>query len=198
MTGATDKRVQPEVLARRTVASNARFDLRFDHLRSANGEEVPNYLVVAPLVRSFGGHTGVAILPVVDGMFVLQRMYRHPVQGWGWEVPRGFVDNGETAIAAAQRELGEETGLYCPADRFLILGEIWPEPGIIDGCILMVAATACRPDPKLMCAELGRDTMAFFSKDSIMAMSGTPQIRCGTTMSCLFRYFAQEADVVEP
>ena len=53
---------------------------------------------------------GVSILPIKDGKVIVQRQYRYPVRSWQWEIPGGFVDEGETPQEAAIRELKEETG----------------------------------------------------------------------------------------
>ena len=51
------------------------------------------------------------VVPVTPGgEVVLVRQYRHPVRDWTLEVPAGSVDDGETARAAAERELREEVG----------------------------------------------------------------------------------------
>jgi ADP-ribose pyrophosphatase len=42
---------------------------------------------------------------------VLVEQYRHPSRSWGWEVPAGRPDPGETSRQAAERELVEEAGL---------------------------------------------------------------------------------------
>jgi len=44
----------------------------------------------------------------------------------GWALPGGFIDYGESAEAAAARELGEETGLH--ANKLRLLG-VYSEPG---------------------------------------------------------------------
>jgi 8-oxo-dGTP diphosphatase len=48
------------------------------------------------------------IAEVADGAIVLVRR-KHPPPGWA--LPGGFIDAGETAAAAARRELREETGV---------------------------------------------------------------------------------------
>ena len=72
------------------------------------------------LVKSSGEKTSYAylacpravfVVPVTDaGELVLVRQYRHPVRDWTLEVPAGAVDEGETPIEAAERELAEEVG----------------------------------------------------------------------------------------
>lgn len=44
-----------------------------------------------------------------DGVLLLWR-HRFTTDSWGWEIPAGRVDDGETPIGAAERETLEETG----------------------------------------------------------------------------------------
>lgn len=46
----------------------------------------------------------------LGGDILLVRQYRHPVRDWTLEVPAGSVNDGESPLAAAQRELSEEVG----------------------------------------------------------------------------------------
>jgi ADP-ribose pyrophosphatase len=57
-------------------------------------------------------HDGSAVVIPVDGRgrVLLVRQYRHPAGRYLWELPAGKVDAGETPLAAAKRELIEETG----------------------------------------------------------------------------------------
>ena len=55
-----------------------------------------------------------------EGMFVIERQYRHGTQTIDYELCAGTVEKGEEPLAAAKRELLEETGyadgeweLYC-------------------------------------------------------------------------------------
>ncbi len=53
----------------------------------------------------------VGVLPfLAPDTVVLIRQYRYVARGVFWEIPTGGVRPGETLEAAAQRELGEETG----------------------------------------------------------------------------------------
>jgi rSAM/selenodomain-associated transferase 1 len=51
------------------------------------------------------------IVPVTDeGEIVFVRQYRHPVRDWTVEIPGGSVNDGESPLEAAERELAEEVG----------------------------------------------------------------------------------------
>lgn len=59
----------------------------------------------SPLARTPAVSAG--IIPVLkdQGLFLLMRSYRY------WDFPKGIVEPGETSVAAAIRELQEETGI---------------------------------------------------------------------------------------
>jgi ADP-ribose pyrophosphatase len=67
-----------------------------------------------PVVREYTDHPGaVAVLAINDqDRVLLINQYRHPVGLRDWELPAGLLDvDGEAPIAAARRELAEETDL---------------------------------------------------------------------------------------
>lgn len=81
---------------------------------------------------------GVAIIPMKGNLIGLCLMYRYPIQASSIEIPRGGIDIGETIEAAAIRELREETGLI--AESCQIVGEIYPDSGIIESAVSIVEA----------------------------------------------------------
>ena len=66
----------------------------------------------------------VALTP--DGEVVLVRQYRHGVEDVLWEFPGGVVEEEETPINGAKRELLEETGYS--ASTWIEIGQIYPNP----------------------------------------------------------------------
>lgn len=82
--------------------------------------------------RTVVRHTGSAAVLAVDDQrrVLLVRQYRWPAQRAMWELCAGRVDPGETPLAAAKRELREETGLR--ARRWKKLSRFWASPGFLD------------------------------------------------------------------
>ncbi len=86
-------------------------------------------------------HGIVAILAVTDNdEIILVEQFREPLQQSIIETPAGLVDVGENAIAAAHRELQEETGYRA---KFIeILAENVPlSPGATSETITLVKAS---------------------------------------------------------
>jgi 8-oxo-dGTP pyrophosphatase MutT (NUDIX family) len=80
--------------------------------------------------REFVDHTGAVAVLVLDDddRVCLIRQYRHPVATREWELPAGLLDfAGESALAAAQRELAEEVDLV--ADDWAVLVDFHTSPG---------------------------------------------------------------------
>lgn len=74
-----------------------------DRVRLPGGGESTREYVVHP-----GAVAIIALLP--DGQLVLERQFRYPHRRTFIELPAGKIDPGEDPVAAAQRELKEETG----------------------------------------------------------------------------------------
>lgn len=90
-------------------------------------------------------HPGaVAIVPLLPGGGVLLiRQFRFAVERTLLEIPAGTLEPGETAMAAARRELCEEAGV--DARRLVKLATFFPSPGFCDERIHLFAATGLTP-----------------------------------------------------
>ncbi|MCX7945545.1 MAG: NUDIX hydrolase [Hydrogenophilus sp.] len=79
--------------------------------------------------REYIAHPGAAMVVALTDTdeVVMVRQFRYPVGAVVEELPAGKVDEGESPLACAQRELEEETGYR--AQRWRSLGWFWPNVG---------------------------------------------------------------------
>jgi len=89
-------------------------------------------------------HGSAVILPrFSDGRIVLVRQYRLAAGAELWELPAGTVDEGETPLQTARRELAEETGYR--SSKWRKLAAFYPSPGIIAERMTLFLAENIRP-----------------------------------------------------
>ena len=73
---------------------------------------------------------------------LLERQYRHAAQSMMWELPAGRIDDGETALTAAKRELLEETGYR--ARQWKRILHFYVSPGFLDETMTIYWARGLR------------------------------------------------------
>lgn len=104
----------------------------------------PVFSVVTDQVEEPGGirarrdvvrHSGSVVVLAVDESgseprVLLERQYRHAARQFLWELPAGRVDEGERELAAAKRELIEETGYRARSWKKIL--HFYVSPGFLD------------------------------------------------------------------
>jgi 8-oxo-dGTP pyrophosphatase MutT (NUDIX family) len=110
-----DKSLNPwRTLESKDVYDNAWINVREDAVIRPDGEQgiygVVHFKNIA-----------IGILAVEDDHIYLVGQYRYPLNRYSWEIPEGGCTEGEDTLAAARRELEEETGLR--ADHWEKMGE---------------------------------------------------------------------------
>ena len=111
------------------------FSVREDHSRSpVTGAVSPFYVLQSG--------DWVNCLPVTaDGKLVCIRQYRHGSRSIHLEIPGGLAEKGEPPMAAARREMLEETGY--DAEEMILLGSMHPNPAILNNtCYFFLARNA--------------------------------------------------------
>ena len=73
---------------------------------------------------------GVVVVSDDEAAVLLLWRHRFITDTWGWEIPAGRVDEGETPIEAGAREVLEETG-WRPGP-LAVLGSYFPNNGVAD------------------------------------------------------------------
>ncbi len=95
--------------------------------------------------RAIVQHAGSAVMMPVDdrGRILLVKQYRLPARQYLWELPAGRVDDGESVLKAAKRELQEETGYR--AKKWKKIAEFWASPGFLAEKMTVFLATELIP-----------------------------------------------------
>jgi len=114
------------------IAKTPIFRVTFDRALDPDGFEIKRAIVQ---------HGGSAVMMPVDdrGRILLVRQYRLPARQYLWELPAGRVDEGETPLQAAKRELVEETGYR--AKHWKKIVEFYPSPGFLAEKMTIFLAT---------------------------------------------------------
>lgn len=106
--------------------------------------EVTQDLAVDPegfeIKRAIVRHKGSAVMMPIDqrGRILLVRQYRLPARQYLWELPAGRLDDGETVLQAAKRELREETGYR--ARKWTKIATFFVSPGFLEEKMTVFAA----------------------------------------------------------
>jgi ADP-ribose pyrophosphatase len=137
-------------------------------------------------------HQGSVVVLAVDEsrtmpLVLLERQYRYPTAGYLWELPAGRIDEGETALAGAKRELLEETGFT--AKRWKRILFFYSSPGFLDETMTIFLArdlVAGQAHPE----EDESIVTKFFTLDKLVVMATSGRLRDAKTIAGVL-WFAQ-------
>jgi ADP-ribose pyrophosphatase len=99
-------------------------------------------------LREIVRHTGsVVILATeesrVEPLVLLERQYRYAAESYLWELPAGRIDKGEEPVAAARRELFEETGYTARSWKRIL--RFYASPGFVAEPMTVFWARGLKP-----------------------------------------------------
>jgi ADP-ribose pyrophosphatase len=124
----------------RVLSSRVSFKGPVFHVTTDHVEEPGGIRARRDVVR----HSGSIVVLAFDnrGHILLERQYRHAAQSMMWELPAGRIDEGEPVVAAAKRELLEETGYTARSWKKIL--HFYVSPGFLDETMTIYLARGLR------------------------------------------------------
>jgi ADP-ribose pyrophosphatase len=135
---ARKKPSRARLISSRTVYRGPVFWITTDQVHEPGGVKVRRDLI---------HHSGSVVVLAVDDKtsiprVLLERQYRHAANDYLWELPAGRIDPGENELAAAKRELIEETGYRAQHWRRIL--KFYASPGFMAETMSVYLASGLR------------------------------------------------------
>jgi len=167
-----------QVLSSREVYRGPVFWITTDHVLEPTGVRVRRDIV---------RHSGSVVVLAVDESHaeprvLLLRQYRHAARQYLWELCAGRIDEGESELVAAKRELREETGYT--ARRWKRILRFYASPGFVAETMAVYLAGDLQPGAAQPEADEVIEAKFFPLREAVrMVMTG--RIRDGKTISAV-------------
>lgn len=135
---------------------------RRDRLELPDGRIIPEYYVL-----EYPDWVNVIAI-TKDGQFVMERQYRHAARKISLELPCGVMEEGETPLEAAQRELLEETGFG--GGQWKKLMELSPNPSAMSNMTHCFLAIGVEKIAEQHLDETEELSVLFMTKEEVKRM----------------------------
>jgi ADP-ribose pyrophosphatase len=136
---------------------------------------LPNGMEIADYVRCIGRDYAVIFALTDDGVAPMVSQYKHGMGAVSLDLPAGYLDAGESPLAAAQRELLEETGLA--ADEWRSLGQFVVDTNRGDTAAHLFFARGARPAGPQALDESEEITVTYHTPGDLMQKLSAGEIR---------------------
>jgi len=178
---AKKKSPQARILSSRVSYRGPVFHVTTDHVEEPGGVRARRDVI---------RHSGSIVILAIDEpaktgrkaepRVLLERQYRHAAQSMMWELPAGRIDDGETALTAAKRELLEETGYT--ARQWKRILHFYVSPGFLDETMTIYLARGLKAGVAQPEAD-ERIAVKFFSLAEARRMALQGRIRDAKTIA---------------
>ena len=153
---------------------------RRDRLGLPDGRIIPEYYVL-----EYPDWVNVIAI-TKDGQFVMERQYRHAARKISLELPCGVMEEGETPLEAAQRELLEETGFG--GGQWKKLMELSPNPSAMSNMTHCFLAIGVEKIAEQHLDETEELSVLFMTKEEVKRMLNENQICQALMVAPLYKY----------
>lgn len=168
----------------RSVYASRWVDVRLVDVETPDGQRFEHHVLRLQRVAV------ASVLDVDQRHLLMLRRHRFVDDSWGWEVPVGIVEPGESALQTAAREVEEETG-WRPAGLRRVL-EFQPALGIADTPHeLFTAVGAHRIGEPTDVTEA--DRVAWLPIEDLLRMVDDGSIRDGATLVAVLHLLASRS-----
>lgn len=152
-------------------------DIRADRCQLSNGQ------IIEPIVLDYNDE--ITILALTNSQdVVLVKEYRHAIQKSILQLPGGNVDEGETPLEAAKRELMEETGYQ--SDKFIEIGRVNPNPANYSNTMIAYLALDAQRTSNLDFYETDQIELLLTPLETVIKMAKTGELIHSLTISTIF------------
>ena len=153
---------------------------RRDRLELPDGRIIPEYYVL-----EYPDWVNVIAI-TKDGQFIMERQYRHAARKISLELPCGVMEEGETPLEAAQRELLEETGFG--GGQWKKLMELSPNPSAMSNTTHCFLAIGVEKIAEQHLDETEELSVLFMTKEEVKRMLNENQICQALMVAPLYKY----------
>ncbi|MEI6285538.1 MAG: NUDIX hydrolase [Bacillota bacterium] len=168
-----------ERISREVVYRSKWVNLFADKVIAPNGTLIERYHIVDFEYAAVG-----CVVTNERNEVLLVKAYRYPTGTHGWEIPAGMVDPGESAIAAAAREVFEESGYHI--HNLSEIHRYYPMNGISNKEYVIVCGELDAEFEKLPSFDESEvSECAWFGLPVIEELIKRNEIKCGLTLTAL-------------
>lgn len=177
-----------KVLSERPLYQDEWLDIRIADIELPDGRHLEH--------RSIHTSPGAGVVAMDDQRrTLLMWRHRHITGTWGWEIPIGKIEDGESPPEAAAREFEEETGWRAGPLRHLI--SVRPTPGLSNAeHHIYLADSATRVGSPSDGFESER--LAWVPLADVRMLIAKGEITSGTTLAALLYALAGEPASADP